>query len=85
MDAVEGSREDEHFVGGEVVERGGACCWRSWGGGGRGGVLRRDEVSVVEERAGFGDDEEGEDGPVRRVRLKGWRGGELGDRDWTTE
>jgi hypothetical protein len=31
---------------------------------GRRGVLSGDEVSVVEEGAGFGDDQEGEDRPV---------------------
>ena len=93
MDAVEGSGEDEHFVGGEVVEGGGrggglGLC-RGWGGGGgsRGAVLRGDEVAVVEEGAGFADYEEGEDWPVgvKRGGLVGWlvgwdvgRGGGVG-------
>ena len=34
-----------------------------------------EEVAVVEEGAGFGDDEEGEDGPV-------WVSGEVGSGQW---
>jgi hypothetical protein len=34
---------------------------------GRRGVLSGDEVAVVEEGAGFGDDQEGEDWPVSEV------------------
>lgn len=49
MDAVEGAGEDEVVVGGDL------------GGGGRVGVWG--EVAVVDEAAGFIDDQEGVDGP----------------------
>ena len=65
MHAVEGAGEDEVVVGGEgggAREAEGTGCW-GWvlGGGGCEGVgSRGGESAVVDEGAGFGDYEEGE-------------------------
>ena len=64
MDAVEGAGEDEVVVcreGGGAGEAEGTGCG-GWSGGGEGGGGGDRECPVVDERAGFGDYEEGEDG-----------------------
>ena len=63
MDAVEGPREDEEVVGGDLGVHGGGLA-----GGGR-------EEFVEDQRAGFGGGEQGEDGPVCTWLRSGMRVG----------